>query len=428
MKRIHVIAIGSLFLLSFISTGSGTGIATGEKAANKAVSIEIIGSASAKELSGDQAGNGRTFFTAETEWTNIHPKQKVEKDKLEGKTDRTMGVSALAGKKKKDTEYVEADVAYKIGKIFDHVYFLADGLAYPLHQITENIPDGAELQKEFTLTKQGETRKANFACLIPENAGNIAFLFFDYQYGHILIPIKGDLAKATGTGEPPGKVLDRISSPLVEIAVHAYDSMKVYQQKEAPEGWEFTAVRISGKSLSGKNIKDIVQLEPTEFTWVTGQGGYLYYAVGGTTTDQGWIRFTPEYYQSQELVFLVPRSMPLANLGIRLRNDVFLLKLTAGETKGMSEPLETHHDGDVMDVQLFGIRDENGKIIVDLGIQSLAASGIEIQRSAQFQLVVNDKKISLDESSTDSLFHRPPDPFVIPPKTFIRFELAFDTT
>jgi hypothetical protein len=42
-------------------------------------------------------------------------------------------------------------------------------------------------------------------------------------------------------------------------------------------------------------------------------------------------------------------------------------------------------------------------------------------------LVVNDEKISLDDSLTDELLHHPPTPFIIPPKTFVRFELAYET-
>jgi hypothetical protein len=78
-----------------------------------------------------------------------------------------------------------------------------------------------------------------------------------------------------------------------------------------------------------------------------------------------------------------------------------------------------------MEVMVFGMRKEDEKVIMDLGIQSLATSGIEIQRTAQFMLIVDDNKISLNDEKTDKLLHRPPSPFIIPPKTFIRFELAF---
>jgi hypothetical protein len=415
----------SLFFLVYcVSDGLAGG---DEKASNKAVSVKIIKSAIAHEVSGEKASKGRIFLTLETEWENIHPKQKVEKDKLEGKTDRTMGVSTLAGKKKKETEYVEADVAYMVEKLFDHAYLVADGLAYPIHEITEDVPEGVGLREPFTIAKHGEKRKAVFVYSIPESAENLGFQFFDYQYGHVLLPIQGDLKEARGSGKPSGKVLGQIQTKMVEIATHSVDFQNTYAGDEAPENWKYAVVQLSGKSLSGKNVKDIVQIEPTEYTWMTTDGGYLYYASGGTTTEEGMIRFTPEIFQHQELAFLVPSSDQVTQLGIRLRNDVFQLNLTETKPKEKPNAMATHRDGDVMEVMVFGMREENGKIIMDLGIQSLAKSGIEIQRDAQFMLVVNDNKISLDDTLTDELLHRPPAPFIIPPKTFVRFELAFET-
>ena len=419
MKKIFLF---SVLILSFcISEGSA------EKASNKAISIKILESTSTQEISGEKVSKGRVFIVLETEWENIHPKQKVDKDKLEGKTDRTMGVGTLAGRKKKNTEYVEVDVAYQVGKPFNHVYLLVDGLAYPLHKITENTPEGVNLQETFAIAKQGEKRKASFVYLIPESAKNLGFQFFDYQYGHVLLPVRGDLKLARGSGNPPENVLGQIQTKMVEIAAHTVDFQNAYAGEEAPKDWQYAIVQLSGKSLSGKNVKDIVQIEPTEYTWINTDRGYLYYATGGSTNEGGMIRFTPEIFQHQEIAFLIPSSARVTQLGIRLRNDVFHLKLTDMKPEEMPEAIATHLDGDVMEVKLFGTRKEDGRVILDIGIQSLETSGIEIQRKAQFQLVVNNKKISLDDSATDELQHRPPDPFVIPPKTFVRFELVFKT-
>jgi hypothetical protein len=139
------------------------------------------------------------------------------------------------------------------------------------------------------------------------------------------------------------------------------------------------------------------------------------------------IRFTPEVFQHQEIAFLIPSSERVTQMGVRLRNDIFQLKLSDTKPEKMPEAVATHLDGDVMEVKLLGVRKENGRFIVDICIQSLENSGIEIQRKVQFQLVVDDKKISLDDKATDRLNHRPPKPFIIPPRSFIRFELAFET-
>jgi hypothetical protein len=427
ISKLHISFTIFFFLSFFLLMIFSPTIANQEKDSNKAVSIKILKISSVSEISGEQAGKDHAFFILETEWENIHPKQKVEKDKLEGKTDRTMGVGALAGRKKKETEFVEVDVAYMVEKLFDHAYLVANGLAYSLHAMTETVPGGIELREPFTIAKLGEKRKAVLVYSIPESAENLCFQFLDYQYGHVLQPVKGDLKAALGSGKPPGKVLDQIQTKMVEIAAHAVDFQNAYAGDEAPEDWQYAIVHLSGKSLSGKTVKDIVQIEPTEYTWVTTDGGYLYYASGGSTTEEGMLRFTPEIFQHQEIAFLVPSSAQVDRLGIRLRNDVFQLGLTGTTSERMPEAIATHRDGDVMEVMVFDVRKENGNVIINLGIQSLASSGIEIQREAQFILIVNDEKISLDDSLTDELFHRPPIPFTIPPKAFVRFELAFET-
>lgn len=401
---------------------------TSEKSLNKAVKVEITKKAFANELAGINSPEGKIFLVLETQWENIHPKQKVEKDKLEGKTDRTMGVGALSGrKKKKETEYVDVDVAYQIGKFFDHAYLLADGIAFALDKINEEIPEGVKIQEPFTIPKKGDVRKVDFVYSIPESAKNLSFQFFDYEYGHISIPLQGDPKTARGSGDIPGEVLGFIKSDLLEVAAHSVSFYDEYEEKTVPDGWKYAVVQISGKSLSGRSVKDILQIEPDEYTWVTTEGGYLYYASGGSTTEQGMIRFTPEIFQRQELAFLVPEATHLSQLGIRIRNDVFQIHLTKEKSQKIPEAIASHQDGDVMEVKLFGVRKENGRYILNLGIQSLATSGIEIQKQQQFILNAGGEQIYMDEEKTDFLSNRPPAPFTVPPKTFVRFELAYES-
>ncbi|MFQ5721594.1 MAG: hypothetical protein ACE5GI_03810 [Candidatus Aminicenantales bacterium] len=400
-----------------------------EKNANKAVAIKIVKSTFKQEVADLQAPEGWTFLILETQWENIHPKQKVEKKKLEGKTDRTMGVSTFAGgKKKKKTEYVMADVAYMVEEMFNHAYLVADGLAFPLHRITEEIPEGIKLYEPFTIAKKGEVRRADLVYLIPAGAANLGFQFFDYEYGNILLQLKGDLTKARGSDQPPGKVLGTIKNEYVQIAAHSLDFRRSYNEEEAPEGWQFAVVKLSGKSFSGKDIKkNIVQINPTEYTWVTTEGGYLYYCVAGSTTDEGLIRFTPEIYEYQELAFLVPFSAKVYRLGVRIKNDVLNLDLTQDKPPARPEAIANHQDGETMEVMIFGLRQKRDQVILNMGIQSLAKSGLEIQMADQFILNADGQKIYVDEESTSAITHRPPEPFIIPPGMFVRFELAFET-
>ena len=75
-----------------------------KQSANKAARVEIITDRFEQEIDGYPAPDGWRFVVLETQWKNIHPKQKVEKDKLKGKTDRTMGVKTFAQKKETKKE------------------------------------------------------------------------------------------------------------------------------------------------------------------------------------------------------------------------------------------------------------------------------------------------------------------------------------
>jgi hypothetical protein len=403
---------------------------TGETSSNKAARIVIHKYSLEKELVGLKAPEGKVYLQLQTEWENVHPKQKVKKSDLEGKPDRTMGVGGLMGGKKKEKEedYVDMDVPYVVPNFFDHVYLLVDGQAYSLDKLTETIPGGSSLSESFTLPKLGDRKKVQFVYLVPVEAKNIAFQFFDYSFGHILIPIQGDQKLSVGQGAPGGRYLDQIKDSMIEMAAQALNFKNEYKGEEAPEGWRYAVVQLSGKSLSGSaSMGNIIQIQPEENIWVVTKEGYLYYSCGGSTTEDGFIRFTPEFSQNQEVGFLVPSSIKDYTLGIRVQNRVYTLKLGGGLSPEMAKPKASHRDGKTMEVMLFGARKEEGKVILDLGIKSLVNSGIEIEAEQQFILKGGEEDIYFDEASTQTLPHRPPAPFVIPPQTFVRFELAFET-
>lgn len=402
-----------------------------ERPANKAAKVTIIKVSSEKEMATQMAPPGKIFLILETRWTNVHPKQKVEKSKLEKKQDRTMGVGALLKKQKQEEEeeYVEVDVAYVIPNFLDHAYLLADGEAYSLDKLTETIQGGIGLKKEFSLAKQGENKQVRLIYAIPESARNLAFQFFDYSYGHILIPIQGDLKVATGTGKIRPKVLGGIKDDFLELGTTDVDFQSEYGDEKAPEGWHYVIVKLRGKSLSaGGGEKNIVQIDPREYIWVSTKEGHFYYSSGGSITEEGYIRFTPDFYQNQEVAFLIPEQEKELGLGLRIQNRVYSLPLTASPAAWPPvKPVVTHRDGQTMEIMLFGVRSQEDHIILDLGIRSLSKSGLEIQTEAQFILKIKGKDIYFDEETTEALFHRPPTPFTIPPETFVRFEIAFET-
>jgi hypothetical protein len=78
-----------------------------------------------------------------------------------------------------------------------------------------------------------------------------------------------------------------------------------------------------------------------------------------------------------------------------------------------------------MEIFLYGMRKDGDDVVLDLSIKSLVKSGIEIQSDQQFILKGGEEDVYPEETATQELSHRPPTPFVIPPLTFVRFELAF---
>jgi hypothetical protein len=422
------------FGLSVLVLAASVGLAvpqdSKENPANKAASVKIVNTSLETELAGQKAPAGKSYLLLETEWQNVHPKQKVKKSDLEGKPDRTMGVGGLMGgkTKEKEEEYVDMDVPYLIPNFFDHTYLLADGQTYALDKLTEVVPGGYSLKKEFTIPKLGDRKTVHFVFLYPAEAKNTAFQFFDYSYGHILIPIKGDQKLAAGAGAPAGRFLDQIKDSMVEIAAQAIEFRSEYKEEEAPEGWRYAVAQLSGKSLSASGaMGNIIQVQPEENIWLTTKEGYLYYSCGGSTTEDGFIRFTPEFSQNQEVAFLVPSSIRNFALGIRLQNRVYNLKLDPKYQPETAPPLATHRDGRTMEIFLYGMKKEGNAFVLDLGIKSLVDSGIEIQTADQFILKAGDEDVFFDETATSSRFHRPPEPLTIPPKSFLRFELAYET-
>jgi len=80
-----------------------------------------------------------------------------------------------------------------------------------------------------------------------------------------------------------------------------------------------------------------------------------------------------------------------------------------------------------MEILLFGLREDQGKAIVDLGIRSLYdRGGLDIQMSRQFFLQIGEEEFSVDTAATAALLRHPPAPFTVPPGASIRFELVFD--
>ena len=93
---IRLSILGLIGALAFSGSARGRGErGAEEQRSNKAAKVEVTASGFERQVAAKAAPAGQAYFVLETEWTNIHPKQKVNKDQLEGKQDRTIGVGGL---------------------------------------------------------------------------------------------------------------------------------------------------------------------------------------------------------------------------------------------------------------------------------------------------------------------------------------------
>lgn len=398
-------------------------------ARNQAVEIQVLATGAQPGIFGHQAPPGSAFMVVDTKWRNVHARQRMDKGSSEGKADRTMGVGSFAaGGKSGAADSVDVDVAYQVPRLVDHVYLVADGIATAIQPVTEEIPGGPKIGIPFTIVKFGDTRDARFAFVAPADAKDVALQFFDYKFGHVLVPIRGDAKRAAGDGRPPGKVLDKAQTEKLDVAAHSLSYRPDFAGTVAPAGWRYAVVQLGGRSRSVRNkVGDIVQIDPAKFIWLEGDNGYVYPSVGGSTGTTGLLRFTPEIYQLQEVAFLVPSQVDRYRLGLRAENEVARLAITADKPRDIPSAKGSHKDGHTMEVQYLGSHQEGDHMIVDLAIRPLdtKGQGIDIAADQQFMLETSHGPIRADMSATMARINRPPRPFVVPPGTPVRFELSF---
>lgn len=398
---------------------------SGRGAANEAVRVEVLGIEEAAMLPEIQTPQGRRFVIAKSSWQNILPRQSIAKSKLEGKADRTMGVGGLTrGGGQADEEMVEVDVAYRVPKWGDHVYLLADGAAFPLHPQSAEIQEGVDPAAALEIAEHGEVVTANLLFLAPEGAKDLALRLFDYTYGHVTVPIQGRVRRAVGDGRPPRGALGEAVAGELQLATFGVDLRPEHHGQPAPAGRRWAIVDVAGKSLSRSGgVGNIVEIRPREYLWLVTDGGYLQFA-----ESRQAISFTPEIFQHQEVVFSVPSAAERLELGARIGNEVLRLPLSRRAPREIPDATGSHRDGEVMQVELLGTRREGELVVLDLCIRPQAETrGLEIQAAAQFLLEAGSSELRLDPRATAALPHPPPEPFVVPPGTPLRFELAYRT-
>jgi len=395
---------------------------------NSSVRIELMDVIRGAGVVGTSAPEGMEAVVLVTRWTNIRPRERVERSKLEGKADRTFGAGGLfsgggAGDSAKDT--VEIDVPYKVPKPVQHAFLLAGGMATDMRAEGAALPGGLMPDEAFTISRNGQPREVRLAFFVPKGAEDLAFRLFDYANGHITLAVAGDHERALASPDLSGKPSGAL--PGLAIAVTGLGFEDRYLGQEAPEGWRFALVGVVGRGESEPGrMGSIASVEPTRAVWLAGDAGAVAWALPPETGARA-ISFTPEFYQAREFAFLVHNNTQRFRLGLRGQNSAISLAVTEEPPAPMPAAAVSHADGKVAEISVLGLRWESDFLVADLGISAQdGTKGVELNLSQQFLLTdPAGTEIRPDLAATRRLTHRPPTPAVVPPGTPMRFDLAF---
>jgi|GEM_PF-4789654 len=398
-----------------------------EGAENQAVHVSIISAGYKQEIAHIPSGKKHHFLVLETLWENIHPKQKISRKSLARKADRTMGAGGLftgnADGRKTTADIVEKDVAYKIPKWGDHVFLVADGIAYALSPVSANLAEGARKEKSFTVARKGQRKKVKLVFDLPYSAKNLGLLLLDYSNGHIRIPLHGDWLK---TPTNKGSVTARETSNAFDMTIVSATESPYFEGAAAPDGWKYVVLEIIGKSkFSSAAMGNIIQIDPARDVWLFNQQGFAT-RQPSLAYGEKYIHFLPDYYLENRLAYLIPASETAARLSVRAKSD--MLQFNLGQ-KISAPPLqgdETFVDGTTMKVSLLGKSSADGLLLVDIAVQNLRRkSGLELDPFRQLTLIMQGKAVHPARPETLHLAHGARERMIIPPAGRLRFLLAF---
>ncbi|RLD23636.1 MAG: hypothetical protein DRI70_09110, partial [Bacteroidetes bacterium] len=365
-------------------------------------------------------------------WKNVHAKQITDQKSVGRKADRTMGAGGLFSGQAKggssESQIIERDVAYKVPKWSNHLFLLADGIAYPVDILSTKLNKGGDPSEGFGIARYGQEREVQHIFRIPVNSKNLALQFFDYTNKNIQIPLAGDIKLARGTGYPPG-VVDKASASGLELGVVNKLLSKSDKILESKQKWSLLTMGMMGKSNIRKgNRGNIAQIDAKKYVWLEGHGG-LDYPVSELNSRTRDLRFTPEYFSYEGVSFIVPDSLLNYRLAIRLGSKVSYMKLSEKSPTPPPKPFKSFIDGNVAQWHIYSITETNDGVLVDMGVQgSDPKKGIEIKPYRQIQLSAGNKIHKPDKNKTLSLAYGAKNVVVVPTKGTVRFVLAFNNT
>jgi hypothetical protein len=405
---------------------------------NRAAVLSVSSVSLLDQYGAVKAPPGRRLLVVGTHWRNILTPQIIRDKKV--------------------------PVVYKIPKLSDHLYCVADGVRI-LPAQTAGGP-GLLSWGELSLPQIGSTADGRllFDVSAQSPPKRVVLRFYDFAHGPITLPLVIPPGETVAAPQPrPDRPLQK--NDLLEMGIYQFHKTGQLNGRSAPAGMTFITFDLRARSLY-TTLADATAYDPkakpgqmialgTVADWkdarryqqVVADGEYAYGPLDGSTLSP-LPRFLPDLMTGGQLAFLVPAKTTSLELLCGFPNAKlpdgtvvhpkplrFVLEGSPSPLPLAQKPIASVKD-DVFDVavlsqqstaDLAGKKAGDGKIFLTLGVQvnNSGQKGEFFQPQKQLNYAAQDGSQSPPDVITTQLPHPPIDPLWIPPGETRAFEVAY---
>jgi hypothetical protein len=406
---------------------------------NRAAVLSVSSLSLVKEYGGIKAPAGRRLLVVQTHWRNILTPQIIRDKKV--------------------------PVVYKIPKLSDHLYCVADGARILPAAQTAGGP-GLLSWGELSLPQMGATADGRllFDVSAQSPPKRIVLRFYDFAHGPITLPLVIPPGQAVAANPPkPDRPLQK--NDLLEMGVYQFHKTDQLNGQAAPAGMTFVTFDLRARSLF-TTMADATAYDPkakpgqkialgTVADWkdarryqqLLADGQYAYGPLDASTLSP-LPRFLPDLMTGGQLAFLVPAKATSLELLCGFPNAAlpdgtvvhpkplrFVLEGSPPSAPPAEKPIASVKD-DVFDVavvsqrrtpELVGQKAGDGKVFLtlDMQVQNNGQKGEFFQPDKQLKYAAQDGSQSPPDAITKQLPHPPIHPLWIPPGEARTFEVAY---
>ncbi len=407
---------------------------------NRAAVLSVSSVSLLEDYGGLKARAGKRLLVVDTHWRNILTPQIVRDQKV--------------------------PVVYRIGKLSDHLYCVADGVRI-LPATGTTAGAGLLGWGELNLPEMGARADGRVVFEVPAESTprRLVLRFYDFAHGAITLPL------VIPQGQPVALEAPKPDHPtqkndLVEMGVYQFRKSDKWNGRTAPAGMAYVSFDLRARSLF-TTMGDATAYDPkakpgqmiaigTVADWkdsrryqqVVADGRYAY----GPLEESGLPplpRFLPDLMTGGQLAFLVPAQTTSLELLCGFPNAKlpdgkivhpkplrFVLEGHAPAAPGASEkPIATLKD-DVFDVavisqrrtaEVAGQKAGAGQTFLTLSmrVKNTGTRDDFFQPRAQLKYAAENGSQTPPDKVTDQLPHRPVDPLWIPAGQMREFEVAY---